>query len=65
LQQSLPIVSISRIPEVLEIFINMLFKNYPEGFVVNGEKLFEKGDGWNMARYVADVSSILSLLNQR
>jgi hypothetical protein len=33
-------------------FINMLFKNYLEGFVVNGERRFEKGEGWNMARYI-------------
>jgi hypothetical protein len=30
----------------------MLFKNYPEGFVINGERRFEKGEGWNMARYI-------------
>ena len=33
-------------------FINMLFKNNPEGFVINGERRFEKGEGWNMARYI-------------
>ncbi len=34
------------------VFIDMLFKNYPDGFVVNGERRFEKGEGWNMARYI-------------
>jgi hypothetical protein len=34
------------------IFINSLFQNYREGFVVNGERRFEKGEGWNMARYI-------------
>ena len=34
------------------VFIDMLFKKYPEGFVVNGERRFEKGEGWNMARYI-------------
>ncbi len=34
------------------VFIDMLFKNYPEGFVINGERRFEKGEGWNMARYI-------------
>jgi hypothetical protein len=30
----------------------MLFENNPEGFVINGEHRFEKGEGWNMARYI-------------
>jgi len=34
------------------IFIDLLFKNNPEGFVINGERRFEKGEGWNMARYI-------------
>lgn len=34
------------------IFINLLFENNPEGFVINGEHRFEKGEGWNMARYI-------------
>jgi hypothetical protein len=34
------------------VFIDQLFKNYPEGFVINGERRFEKGEGWNMARYI-------------
>jgi len=46
------------------VFINLLFKNNPEGFVINGEHRFEKGEGWNMARYIADMSSIRPLLNQ-
>ena len=33
-------------------FINMLFKNYYDGFVMNGERRFEKREGWNMARYI-------------
>jgi hypothetical protein len=33
-------------------FINMLFKNYDDGFVMNGERRFEKRKGWNMARYI-------------
>jgi hypothetical protein len=34
------------------VFIDLLFKNNPEGFVINGEHRFEKGEGWNMARYI-------------
>jgi hypothetical protein len=34
------------------IFIDQLFKNYGEGFVMNGERRFEKREGWNMARYI-------------
>jgi len=34
------------------VFINLLFENNPEGFVINGEHRFEKGEGWNMARYI-------------
>ncbi len=34
------------------VFIDMLFKNNPEGFVINAEHRFEKGEGWNMARYI-------------
>jgi len=30
----------------------MHFKNYPNGFVVNGEQQFSKKEGWNMARYI-------------
>jgi len=33
-------------------FINMLFKNYYDGFVMNGERRFEKREGWNMAPYI-------------
>jgi uncharacterized Zn finger protein (UPF0148 family) len=33
-------------------FINLLFKNYDDGFVMNGKRRFEKRDGWNMARYI-------------
>ena len=35
-----------------DVFIHLLFKNNPEGFVINGEHRFEKGEGWNMARYI-------------
>jgi hypothetical protein len=34
------------------VFIDLLFKNNPEGFVINAEHRFEKGEGWNMARYI-------------
>jgi hypothetical protein len=34
------------------VFIDQLFQNYEEGFVMNGERRFEKGEGWNMARYI-------------
>ncbi|MBU4373144.1 MAG: transposase, partial [Euryarchaeota archaeon] len=34
------------------VFIDSLFQNYREGFVVNGERRFEKREGWNMARYI-------------
>ena len=34
------------------VCIDLLFKNNPEGFVINGEHRFEKGEGWNMARYI-------------
>jgi hypothetical protein len=34
------------------IFINRLFKDYPEGFVVYGKRRFEKVEGWYMARYI-------------
>jgi hypothetical protein len=34
------------------VFIDQLFKNNPEGFVINAEHRFEKGEGWNMARYI-------------
>jgi hypothetical protein len=34
------------------VFIDQLFKNYVEGFVMNGERRFEKREGWNMARYI-------------
>ncbi len=33
-------------------FINLLFKNYDDGFVMNGKRRFEKREGWNMARYI-------------
>lgn len=35
-----------------DVFINQLFKDYPNGFVVNGKRRFEKREGWNMARYI-------------
>ena len=35
-----------------DVFIHLLFKNNPEGFVINAEHRFEKGEGWNMARYI-------------
>jgi hypothetical protein len=34
------------------VFIDMLFQNYKKGFVMNGERRFEKREGWNMARYI-------------
>jgi hypothetical protein len=34
------------------LFIDMLFQNYKKGFVMNGERRFEKREGWNMARYI-------------
>ena len=34
------------------VFIDMLFKNNPEGFVINAEHRFEKGEDKNMARYI-------------
>ena len=34
------------------VFIDQQFQNYKEGFVMNGERRFEKGEGWNMARYI-------------
>lgn len=35
-----------------DVFINLLFKDYPNGFVVNGKRRFEKREGWSMARYI-------------
>ena len=37
---------------VTNVFIDQLFKDYPNGFVVNGKRRFEKREGWNMARYI-------------
>jgi len=34
------------------VFIDRLFKDYPNGFVVNGKRRFEKREGWSMARYI-------------
>jgi len=34
------------------IFINRLFKEYPEGFVVYGERRFENKEAWDLARYI-------------
>jgi hypothetical protein len=44
----------SEMPKCREtnVFIDLLFKNNPEGFVINEEHRFEKGEGWNMARYI-------------
>ena len=41
------------LPEGIEtnIFINRVFNDYPEGFVVYGKRRFEKREGWSMARY--------------
>ncbi|MBU3968494.1 MAG: hypothetical protein KKG76_14175 [Euryarchaeota archaeon] len=35
-----------------DVLIHLLFKNNPEGFVINAEHRFEKGEIWNMARYI-------------
>jgi hypothetical protein len=35
-----------------DVFINRLFKDYRNGFVVNGKRRFEKREGWSMARYI-------------
>jgi len=34
------------------IFIDRLFKEYPEGFVVYGKRRFKKKETWDLARYI-------------